>query len=651
MLTTIRARLLASYALVTVLAVGATALLGLSLVSEIGRQRERESLSRNAEAIAGQALPLLALQADPASLAELASGAGFLLDARVRILDPAATPLADSGAVEREQALLWTSPDGLTRVERTEVISLEQGVVSTTASPAGPPAAGQPALQFVFRRHAGAWGDHLGIEPAPALRIHLDDLGREFLLSAKEQGQEISSVNEPLSTTSTLSQSLGMERILAIKLSESSDPPGGALIGKELHRSTIVFSDHGEQPATLALAEQHGFGLPDLTLHVAASLLGPEADRETRSSQRAQALIGPGGQYGVVEISQAPDTRSMALASTGRAVGLAALAATLLALCLGLVVSRGLSAPLARLSRAAERMGEGDLGARADLKGQDEIGRLAARFNAMASSLESSFAQIEAERDTLRKFVADASHELRTPITALANYNSLLREGAADDEAQRADFLAEEAAQIERLAWITRSLLDLSRLDAGLITLDMEEIEASDILRSVVATHLDAARDREQTIVVEAAGPLPKVLGDRSRLELALGNLLANAIKFAPVRSEIGISVVVDDLADPPRRTGSAKPAADDGTSDAASAAITFRIDDAGPGVPPDERELVFARFHRGRAAAGRDGSGLGLAIVAAVAELHGGRAECADSPLGGARFTLSLPLRPRHGA
>lgn len=133
-------------------------------------------------------------------------------------------------------------------------------------------------------------------------------------------------------------------------------------------------------------------------------------------------------------------------------------------------------------------------------------------------------------------------------------------------------------------------------------------------------------------------------------LELALGNLLANAIKFAPVGSEIGFSAIVTQPASRPSKTFTTGTETGTGTgtgrkraADLLADCICFRIDDAGPGIPADEREFVFARFHRGSAATGREGSGLGLAIVAAVA-LHGGWVACGDSPGGGARLELCLP-------
>ena len=176
---------------------------------------------------------------------------------------------------------------------------------------------------------------------------------------------------------------------------------------------------------------------------------------------------------GYVKISNGPDFGTKALATTRQAFLLAAGGAMLMAVVVGLLVSRGLSAPVRQLTEVAGRMSSGDLSTRAPVRGKDEIGRLAGQFNQMAERLEASFAELAAERDALRRFIADASHELRTPITALRNFNDLLQGAAADDPVARAEFLAESQVQLDRLEWITRNLLDLSRLDAGLVALDI----------------------------------------------------------------------------------------------------------------------------------------------------------------------------------
>ena len=203
---------------------------------------------------------------------------------------------------------------------------------------------------------------------------------------------------------------------------------------------------------------------------------------------------------GFVELSRNADYVAGALEATRRAFGWAALAAAALAVVVGLFVSQGLTAPLSRLALAANRMRGGDLSARAPVGGSGEIRQLTQQFNTMAERLEASFGALAAERDTLRRFIADASHELRTPITALKTYNELLQGSAGDEPATRAEFLGESQAQVDRLAWITQNLLDLSRLDAGLAPLALAPHDAGEIVESVAARFRTLAQTRGLTL-------------------------------------------------------------------------------------------------------------------------------------------------------
>jgi len=184
--------------------------------------------------------------------------------------------------------------------------------------------------------------------------------------------------------------------------------------------------------------------------------LAPRADLENQIIRRSEHVVTvpigePVEPAGYVELSKGPDFGAEALATARQAFLLAAGGATLLAAVVGLLMGRRLTAPLRSLTTAAGRMSGGDLSIRAPVRGQDEIGQLALQFNQMAERLETSFAELAAERDSLRLFVADASHELRTPVTALKTFNELLQGAAADDPDARAEFLAESQIQLERL--------------------------------------------------------------------------------------------------------------------------------------------------------------------------------------------------------
>lgn len=323
---------------------------------------------------------------------------------------------------------------------------------------------------------------------------------------------------------------------------------------------------------------------------------------------------------GYVEISHGPDYGSEALATARRAFLLAAGGAMLIAATLGLLVSRRLSEPLRELTEVAGQMSSGDLSIRAPIRGRDEIGELAGQFNQMAERLEVNFTDLASERDALRRFIADASHELRTPITALKGFNELLQDAAADDPAARAEFLAESQVQINRLEWVTSNLLDLSRLDAGLVELERADHDTKDLLAAVASGFRTAAQERGIGLSVRFPKPPVQLHCDRARMELALSNLLDNALKFTPSGGQVALGAL---------REGSH---------------LHIWVRDTGVGIAPEDLPHIFERFYRGRNSHG-EGSGLGLAIVQSIIQAHGGRLRVESEPGEGSLFILEMPL------
>jgi signal transduction histidine kinase len=236
----------------------------------------------------------------------------------------------------------------------------------------------------------------------------------------------------------------------------------------------------------------------------------------------------------------------------------------------------------------------------------------------MAERLEASFSALAADRDALRRFIADASHELRTPITALKNFNELLRGAAVDDPAAHAEFLAESAAQLDRLEWVTHNLLDLSRLDAGLAALDIERHAVADLVESAVVAFKPLAAENKITLSIHLP-PSPLFLYcDRARIELALSNLLDNALRFTSCGGAVEIG------------------------AEAAGESVRFWVQDDGPGIDPVDQPHIFERFYRGRGSH-TDGSGLGLAIVQSVVQAHNGCVWVESSPGTGSCFVIEL--------
>ncbi|WP_236675425.1 ATP-binding protein [Piscinibacter sp. HJYY11] len=221
--------------------------------------------------------------------------------------------------------------------------------------------------------------------------------------------------------------------------------------------------------------------------------------------------------------------------------------------------------------------------------------------------------------DTQRAFLSDAAHELRSPLTALKLQLESLRR--APDDSARTHAIATLADGIDRAARIVEQLLALARSEPGAQPPAMEPIDLSELVRQAVADTVPYALSRGSRFELQADEPII-VRGERQGLTALVRNLADNAVRYSPPGSQVALRVFSE--------TG----------------VPTLQVDDAGPGIPPRERERVFDRFYR-RAAGGEEGTGLGLAIVKSVAERHGARVVLADSPGGGLRVKVSFSTPP----
>jgi signal transduction histidine kinase len=347
---------------------------------------------------------------------------------------------------------------------------------------------------------------------------------------------------------------------------------------------------------------------------------GRERASTPRSSQVVQATIGKSDQpLGTVQILESPSYRAAAMESFLTPFLAAAGGALFLSAIVGLWIGHHISSPIIQLSQTAGKMGAGDLSARAPNIRGDEIGQLGTELNSMAERLENSFVQLADERDNLRRFITDASHELRTPITALRNFLEIMSCKTRMKSKTRSEFLSDSLHQVERLEWITHNLLNLSRLDAGITALNHTRFDAIELLKTVM-TPFEGLADRKQ-ITLQSSMPDEELMieADRSLLELALSNLLDNALKFTPPGGWINMNASLSE-----------------GT-------IHFQVEDNGPGIPAEDLSHIFERFYRGKHIEA-EGSGLGLALVKSVIEAHGGTIEAQSEHGKGSRFMIHLP-------
>lgn len=269
------------------------------------------------------------------------------------------------------------------------------------------------------------------------------------------------------------------------------------------------------------------------------------------------------------------------------------------------VVAGGVLRPLRLLGETARSISETDLSRRIPVEGDDEIAELATTFNAMLDRLETAFA-------TQRRFVDDAGHELRTPITVIQGNLELL----SDDPEERTATLRLVRQELASMSRIVEDLLALAKAEQpDFIT--PHPIDLPEFLEDV-AERARALGDRKLTLE-----PVPPVVfrGDGQRLNQAVMNLVRNAYEHTPPESEVTIETeVTDDI-------------------------IRFHVSDTGPGIPETEQGAIFERFARGEV--GRrttTGAGLGLPIVAAIARGHGGSVEVSSEPGTGSRFTIVIP-------
>jgi two-component system, OmpR family, sensor kinase len=283
--------------------------------------------------------------------------------------------------------------------------------------------------------------------------------------------------------------------------------------------------------------------------------------------------------------------------------------AGLIALGLAVIVGWGLASLFARrirrLERAADRIAAGDFSGPVVDLGRDEVGELAHAFDRMRSQL----AQLD---DARRAFIANASHELRTPIFSVSGFLELLQEDELD-AGTRAEFVDAMAEQMARLSKLATDLLDLSRLDAGGMRLELEPVSLAEVANDLGEElgALAARRDHELEVVVHEPAA---VLADRERVLQACRALVDNALVHTPAGTHVRL------VADGP----------------------TLRVEDDGPGIPVEHREQVFARFTRLEGSRA-SGSGLGLAIARELAERMGGELRLGVDD-GCTAFVLDLP-------
>jgi signal transduction histidine kinase len=303
-----------------------------------------------------------------------------------------------------------------------------------------------------------------------------------------------------------------------------------------------------------------------------------------------------------------------------------------------LLIARSIVRPVRLLSFAAEEFGSGNFSVRAPSEGRDEISRLGMNFNAMAERLQKREAKF-AEVDRLKsEFVSTVSHEMRTPLTTIKALTRLLmREGL--DEGKRREYIETISVECDRQIDFVLNLLDLSRIEGGVLRVTHERVDVHEVIASVMKSELRAAEKRNHELRVASKDDVPPVCGDPKELRRVLSNLVENAIKYTPDGGRIILSASKEN------------------------SHVLINITDNGRGIPAEDLPILFDKFHRGRPArhsavmadgttnaefledADVSGVGLGLYLAKNVMERMGGHITVQTEVGRGSTFTLHLPL------
>jgi two-component system OmpR family sensor kinase len=332
----------------------------------------------------------------------------------------------------------------------------------------------------------------------------------------------------------------------------------------------------------------------------------------------ARALPNNGGTVVAAQSLRDLDRTSARLGFLFSLIGLALL--LMIAFASRAVIKVGLR-PLENAEKTAEEIAAGDLSARMpEANPSTEVGRLVTSLNTMLARIEDSFAVRTESENKLRRFVADASHELRTPITAIRGFSELHRQGAVTGEKETAELIGRIENESKRMGSLVEDLLLLARLDQAR-EMDSKPVDINKVVEDAVISA--RAAGPEHPVTFNSSNDEIFTLGDEVRIHQVVANLLANARAHTPAGTPITVSVSSSD------------------------AGVEIAVADKGPGLSTEDQKRIFERFYRAdasRVRTGADGSGLGLSIVDAVMRAHGGSVSVQSTPGEGAVFTLHFP-------
>ena len=318
---------------------------------------------------------------------------------------------------------------------------------------------------------------------------------------------------------------------------------------------------------------------------------------------------------GVLLLAMSPDRNPMEdefLRRLNGSIFLSAVGTIIVALFLGILLSRSITRPIRELTKATHAMADGNLNQKVNVRSRDEIGELAESFNKMSSDLSRSF--------NLRKqMTADIAHELRTPLSLIIGHAEGVHDGVLEPNHENFEIIREEA---ERLEHLVNDLRTLSLADAGELSVDFQPLNINDLMRDVYTHYISLFNQQRIALNLKPASVILKANLDPSRFTQVLNNILDNALRYTPEGGSVDIETKQVENK------------------------IQISIQDNGEGVTAEEATHLFDRFYRADEARNRNdgGSGLGLAIARSIIEMHGGKIWAESEKGKGLKMVIELP-------
>lgn len=294
-----------------------------------------------------------------------------------------------------------------------------------------------------------------------------------------------------------------------------------------------------------------------------------------------------------------------------------ALIGAVIALLLGIVLSRTITRPIRELTQATQAISEGDLTQQVRVRTNDELGELAQAFNKMSAELARSI-------NTRKQMTADIAHELRTPLSLILGHAEAVHDGVLPSTKENFEIIREEAARLDHLV---EDLRTLSLADAGELTFNPQSVQPGKLLEEAANLYQVQAQKKNIKLDLDIAPSLPALELDPGRMTQVITNILDNALRHTPENGRISLSATQENDK------------------------VKIAIQDSGPGLSPEDLKRIFDRFYRADSSRQRDGavpggSGLGLAIARSIVRLHNGQLSAESEPGGGLRVIISLPKK-----